>query len=112
LVEFFGDADRYERYWQPTRRHIVALESALLPYLESQFQALAARVAYEGYGRQYAGAVQGGQPVIILNSFCDTNDLIWLEIPYVVDDGGNCYFSVRWDVSTGTFFELRINGES
>ena len=112
LVAFFGDGERYERYWQPTRRHIVALESALLPYLESQSQALAVRVEYEGYGRQYAGAIQGGQPLIILNAFCDTDSLTWLATPYVVDDGGNCYFSVRWDVSTGTFFELRINGEA
>jgi hypothetical protein len=112
LVQFFGDSERYERYWQPTRRHIVALEAALLPYLESQSQALAVRVAYEGYGRQYAGAIQGGQPLIILNAFCDTDNLGWLATPYVVDDGGNCYFSVRWDVSTGTFFELRINGEA
>ena len=112
LVAFFGDIDRYQRYWQPTRRHIIALESALLPYLESQSQALAVRVEYEGYGRQYAGAIQGGQPLIILNAFCDTDNFTWLESPYVVDDGGNCYVSVRWDVSTGTFFELRINGEA
>lgn len=112
LVAFFGDSDRYQRYWQPTRRHIVALESALLPYLESQSQALSVRVEYEGYGRQYAGAIQGGQPLIILNAFCDTDNFTWLETPVVVDDGGNCYFSVRWDVSTGTFFELRINGEA
>lgn len=112
LVEFFGDSDRYERYWQPTRRHVVALESALLPYLESQSQALAVRVTYEGYGRQYAGAIQGGQPLIIVNAFCDTDDLSWLATPYVVVDGGNCYFSVRWDVSNETFFELRINGEA
>ena len=112
LVTYFGDSDRYQRYWQPTRRHIVALESALLPYLESQSQALAVRVEYEGYGRQYAGAIQGGQPLIIINAFCDTDDFTWLETPYVVVDGENCYFSVRWDVSTGTFFELRINGEA
>ena len=43
LVEYFGDTGRYGEFWYPTRRHIFALESALLAFLASQSSPLADR---------------------------------------------------------------------
>lgn len=112
LVAYFGDIGRYDGFWYPTRRHIVALEAALPAYLASQSSPLADRVADEEYLRQYAGVIQDGKPVILVNAFCDAEGTGWIEAPYIVLDGGTCYFSVRYDVAAGTLFDLRINGEA
>jgi hypothetical protein len=30
----------------------------------------------------------------------------------VVDDGGDCYFQIQYDVETGTLFDLYVNGSA
>ncbi len=112
LVAAFGDTGRVDQYWRPTRRDIFALETALPDFLTAQSPTLATRVRDEEYLRQYAGVIQDGAPIIVVNAFCDADGATWFNSPTIVEDGGDCYFSLRWDVSTGTFLDLRINGEA
>lgn len=111
LVAAFGDTGRYDQFWRPTRRHIFALETVLPGFLTAQSPTLAARVNDEEYLRQYAGVILGGTPIILVNAFCDAGPS-WFNSPTIVADGGDCYFSVRYDVTTGAFFDLRINGDA
>lgn len=51
--------------------------------------------------------------IIYINAFCDSlnKDNIQDELIEVYD-GGNCYFQIKYNTDTKTFFELQINGES
>jgi hypothetical protein len=64
------------------------------------------------YKRQYVGLVKRGRHVIWGNFFCDTPRADWRHEPVSVDDGGDCYFQVEYDVDTGRFSELLVNGEA
>ena len=47
-----------------------------------------------------------------MNAFCDAEGTGGIDAPSIVLDGGDCSFSVRYDATTGTFFDLRIDGEA
>jgi hypothetical protein len=68
----------------------------------------------EKYFRQYAGIVLGGHKIIYVNALCETAgnkyETYWRERFVQVFDGGDCYWSVRYDPETGRFSELMVNG--
>jgi hypothetical protein len=99
--------------WDPTPDDVAQLEANLPGFLKTAPGAapdLWQRVAT--YKRQYAGIVTAdGRSLILVNAFCDPTGTDWHTEPVFVLDGGDCYFSVIFDPSTGTFSDLRINGE-
>lgn len=69
-------------------------------------------ISLEGKMRQYVPIVnEKGEKEIWINFFCDKprNDE-WKTVPRHVSDGGNCYFSVKVNLTKKTFKELIVNG--
>jgi hypothetical protein len=100
--------------WEPTADDIAQLEAKLPSFLSSAPNAapdLGTRIA--SYFRQYAGLIDSdGRQTIFVNAFCDTVTSDWQTEPVLVMDGGDCFFTVTYNVETGTFTGLTINGEA
>jgi hypothetical protein len=64
------------------------------------------------YQRQYIGLERNGKQIIYGNYFCDNMGKNWRSEIVFVLDGGDCYFQVEYDVESGTFTKLLVNGES
>ena len=64
------------------------------------------------YQRQYIGLERGGKEIIYGNFFCDNGGVDWRQKFLFMIDGGECYFQVEYDVESGLFIKLRINGEA
>jgi hypothetical protein len=45
------------------------------------------------------------------NFFCRPPRADWRHEPVLVDDGGDCFFQLEYDVDAGRFSNLLVNGE-
>jgi hypothetical protein len=61
------------------------------------------------YKRYYIGVVIGGKQKIWVNFFCRVMP-DWRRTAYHVDDGGDCYFEVTFDLRTLEFSRFLTNG--
>jgi hypothetical protein len=103
-----------QELWFPTEAQIAALEQNLPSYLQTL--ADASVEVSEGlvdrlpeYKRQYAGFIQNGRRLILVNATC-ADDLNWQTQPVIVDDGGDCFFRVTYDPASGSFEHFEVNG--
>jgi len=106
--------------WTPLLDDVMKLERQLPAFLRREGRAgrlhneqpapLWKRVA--GYKRQYFGLVEKGRSIVYGNFFCDGGGTDWQRRPVDVDDGGDCYFQVRYDPKTGRLFDLSVNGDA
>lgn len=65
------------------------------------------------YKRQYMAAINDkGEKVVWINCFCDQWDKHSRTSPYIVMDGGNCYFNLKVNLTKGMCYELMVNGEA
>jgi hypothetical protein len=63
------------------------------------------------YKRQYVAVFNSeGEKEVWVNAFCNTFYSNWKSEILVVDDGGNCYFNLKINLTTNTCFELMVNG--
>jgi len=103
--------------WVPTVDEVLALEEQLLTYLPQQqraFDSLQAPIVERlpTYKRQYWGVFENDKRLIVANFFCDASRDDWHEKVVSVLDGGDCYFRLRYDVDTGSFSNLIVNGSA
>ncbi len=47
-----------------------------------------------------------------MNSFCTTLDNRWKTEFILVDDGGNCFFNFKINLTTKKYYELNVNGKA
>jgi hypothetical protein len=102
-------------YWTPSKVEIQQLESALPAFLKQSDGAAKIARNLRSYRRQYFGYSDHGEKWVLVNSFCEEywkKDASWRNSVVFVFDGGDCYFRVRYRVSTSNFSGLEINGES
>jgi hypothetical protein len=106
--------------WTPALADVLALEQNLPGYLREH------RDAHENpgkgplwkrapaYKRQYFGISRRGARVIYANFFCRLFEpgQDWHHMPVQVEDGGDCYFSIKYDVKRGAFYDFMVNGEA
>jgi hypothetical protein len=109
-----------QEFWTPTLSEVLELEARLPAYLRSP----EAKKAAEGccpqpvplsrrapaYKRQYVGVLDHGRLLIHANFFCEAPAHDWHRTPVVVDDGGDCYFQVDYDVRKRRFESIAVNG--
>jgi hypothetical protein len=108
------------KFWTPALSDVLALEEKLPAYLRAPHEHENPRKEplwkrAPGYKRQYFGMIRKGARVIYGNFFCrvpSTRAADWHTVPVRVEDGGDCYFSVEYDVKRGTFHDLMVNGEA
>ncbi|WP_245777085.1 hypothetical protein [Sinomicrobium oceani] len=93
-------------------RQIKALEGHNRKYPEHPRTATGFELQTEGYKRQYVPVInREGQKIVWINFFCnDWIDERWKSDIVDVEDGGNCYFSLKVNLDTGAYSELYING--
>jgi hypothetical protein len=105
-------------YFTPSLEDIKTLETELPSY----FVALASsqrepRITSEllaaigKYRRQYVGYHERGAKMIWVHATC-MDELPWRTRPFVVTDGGTCFWTVRFSISTKRFAQLEFAGES
>ena len=51
-----------------------------------------------------------GEKEVWMNCFCDNIGPKWKKYILMVDDGGNCYFNLKVNLTTKTYSNLRVNG--
>lgn len=68
----------------------------------------------KNYKRQYVPVInQNGEKVIWINFFCqDFKHSDWRKEILIVDDGGNCYFNIKINLTTKKYSDLQINGNA
>lgn len=65
------------------------------------------------YKRQYVATINSkGEKEVWVNCFCNTHNLNWRTESIIVKDGGNCYFNVKINLTSGQFYEFMVNGEA
>ena len=103
-----------EGNWQPLPQDIATLEAVLPEYLRTAAAPRSPELWQKSssYKRQYAGMLENGNLLIHMNAFCDAVGQDWQQEPVVVMDGGDCYFTLVYNVQTGTFERLNINGDA
>ncbi len=102
--------------WTPNAEMVTTLETRLPAYLAQQQTKFSARQApiverLAQYKFQYWGEMENGKRVITINAFCAAFD-DWKTQRVFVLDGGDCFFNLQYDVDSGTFFDLQVNGEA
>jgi hypothetical protein len=108
-------------FWTPALGDVLKLEERLPTYLRDDREARRAAEGCcpqsdplwrraPGYKRQYVGIVRRGHRRVYANFFCEAPTYDWHRDPVDVDDGGDCYFQVEYDVATGRFDNIAVNG--
>ena len=103
-------------FWAPSVDDIFKLEEGLAEYLSQNssyfYRQPPVWERLDEYQRQYIGLERGGRQIIYGNFFCNNLGMDWRKKLVIVDDGGDCYFQVEYDVDQGMFTMLMVNGES
>jgi hypothetical protein len=114
--------------WTPSPAEIARLEKLLPKYMAGQKTPEDYKPLHEYY-RQYIGTVRDGKKRICVNfvhyNFVRENlerpylitvqkggraEDFWKQEPIVVNDGGADFFTVQFDMESGTFIYLGFNG--
>jgi len=65
------------------------------------------------YKRQYLATVNSkGEKEVWINCFCGEWGNIDRKRIFEVEDGGNCYFNLKVNLTTGQYYELMVNGDA
>jgi len=65
------------------------------------------------YKRQYIAVTNSkGEKEVWVNCFCATSINYWRKEVVFVFDGGNCYFNLKVNLTTGEYYELMVNGDA
>ena len=104
---------KFEGTWRPKDTDIQTMESRFsrISRLRTASGIIGVRIQHpERYYRQYLGIVIGKRKFIFINAICeDKPPENWHETVVAVCDGG-CYWGVVYDVATGKFSHLEMNG--
>ena len=70
-------------------------------------------ILLEHYKRQYMPSVnEKGEKIVFVNCFCGNWDENSRKNFKLVDDGGNCYFNLKINLTTKKYFNFMVNGEA
>lgn len=65
------------------------------------------------YKRQYIPTINAkGEKEVWVNCFCNAEYFPWRKSLVIVQDGGNCYFNVVINLTTGKYYNLSVNGDA
>lgn len=113
---FQGKDPNSGNYWTITDFDFENLENRLEKYLrnEADLQGYTDLPdKFRKHSRQYVGKIEDGKKIIFINFFCWHHDFdYWKRDLVIVLDGGDCFFSLEYDIQTKKFSELWINGEA
>lgn len=65
------------------------------------------------YKRQYVAILNSkGEKEVWVNCFCNTWNSAWKKEIIFAKDGGNCYFNMKINLTTGQYYQLVVNGDA
>ena len=103
-------------FWAPSADDIFKLEEGLAEYLSQNssyfYRQPPVWERLDEYQRQYIGLERGGRQIIYGNFFCNNLGMDWRKKLVIVDDGGDCFFQIEYDVESEVFIKLLVNGVS
>ena len=104
---------RFSATWKPTEKDILTMESRFsrISRLRTQSGIVGVRIKHpDRYYRQYLGIVIKNRKFIFINAFCDEKPPeFWRETLIDSCDGG-CSWGVVYNVDSGEFSHLEMNG--
>ncbi len=53
-----------------------------------------------------------GQKEVFVNAFCEAPSQDWRHEQILVQDGGNCYFQIKINLTTGAGYDCSVNGDA
>ncbi len=113
-TQFLVGASDGTGFFRPTLADVQRVHAELDGFLGASRSARALspdlHVRYRDYFSQWAGALQSGHRVLHGNYFCRDFGMDWKTQPIGVDDGGDCFFQVIYDLDASTFTSLQVNG--
>ena len=113
---FQGKDPNSGNYWTITDFDFENLENRLEKYLRDEANLQGNTNLpdkFRKYNRQYVGKIEEGKKIIFINFFCGHHDFDYWKLDLVIVlDGGDCFFSIEYDIQTKKFSQLLINGEA
>jgi hypothetical protein len=108
----WGFVNQSNSFWVPTKDQILEAEEAIEQYLKDKPPTKSPKLWQKlaRYKRQYVGIVVDGHKRIYCNFYCGKESLS--DKPISVEDGGDCFFQVEYDIKDRTIYNLMINGEA
>ena len=95
--------------WTPTTEQIKKAQPVILNFIKKSNKEIYNNI--NKYRCQYFGIIVNGKKRIYCNVFRLTKfHKNWKTKPVIVDDGGNHYFQLEYDVVTGKCLNFSING--
>jgi hypothetical protein len=97
--------------WTPEQGVTSQLQSTLQPYVVAHASAQhLALQPWSSYSFQYQGRGSADGKFIFINAFCSSPDAYAAKRFLQVLDGGTCYFELKYNPKTKTFYDLGFNG--
>lgn len=110
-------------YWlfknaKPTTLNVkeVQLTEALLTKAADEYNKRMDKQPYlikplSGYKRQFIPVLNSkGEKEVWINCLCGQQGNRWRKEIIIVSDGGNCYFNLKVNLATKTYYHLAVNG--
>ncbi len=100
--------------WTPEKELISSIESKIKNYIINESNKQENPISnLENYWFQYQGSKENGNQYVFINAFCEyPEDINLRKNMYMVLDGGNCYFTIKYHKDKKVFYQLFINGEA
>ncbi|HEV8200276.1 MAG TPA: hypothetical protein VGS03_09665 [Candidatus Polarisedimenticolia bacterium] len=109
VTAWVGGPGKVTGSWTPTTAEVLRAEDGLAKFLAGAAPALA--VKYSTFVRQYTGFVVDAHRKIHMNFLCWKPETPgWRCSQVAVLDGGDCYFQVDYDMTSGEYENLQVNG--
>ena len=97
--------------WTPDQVVVAQLQIALQPYVVAQASDQHRKLqSWSSYWFQFQGRGNAGGKFIFINAFCSAPDAFAAKQFLQVLDGGTCYFELKYNPKTKTFYGLGFNG--
>ena len=100
--------------WRPSISMLNELKTNIRPYVEKAAKAQARELKpWRDYTFQYQGIEEKRRRFIFVSAFCTNFGISNLtEKLVLVEDGGSCFFTSKYDPERKEFSQLFINGEA
>ena len=97
--------------WEPTQEDIDIAEPIIVDFIKIKNKKIFSNLGR--YKCQYFGIFKDNKKRIYCNFFYFTEDIKdWKSKPIEVDDGGDCYFQLEYDVENKECLNFRVNGKA
>ncbi|WP_310396314.1 hypothetical protein [Hymenobacter sp.] len=70
-------------------------------------------ISLPAYKRQLIAVTDArGEKQVWVNCFCEGSESYWRKEVVDVDDGGNCFFNVKINLTQATWYDMMVNGSA